>query len=92
MEVDFGSDKEFLLSEPEFCLVDVGGGAGIVNWDAVRRDEAGELEELVEVALAQKWHYDYHHLSFFESAWVVVRILIMDNRGVYLPVESPVKN
>ncbi|KAI6696811.1 hypothetical protein NL676_016930 [Syzygium grande] len=45
----------------ELGLVVVGGGADVVDGDAVGGDEVGELEELVEVALRRKRHHDHRH-------------------------------
>ncbi|KAF5794595.1 hypothetical protein HanXRQr2_Chr08g0329831 [Helianthus annuus] len=40
-------------------LAVVGGGGDDVDWDVVAGDEAGEVEELVEMALCRK--RDHHH-------------------------------
>lgn len=45
-------------------LAGVGGGADIVDGYVVGGDEAGEVEELVEMALSWKRHHDNHHLCF----------------------------
>ena len=68
VEVYFGLFKAIRVNEPELGVVDVGGRAGVVDGDVVGGDEAGEVEELVEMALAWKRHHDYHHLSLFEAA------------------------
>ena len=68
VEFYFGLFKAVRVNEPELGLVDVGGGAGVVDGDVVGGDEAGEVEELVEMALAWKRHHDYHDLSLFEAA------------------------
>ena len=49
--------------EAELGLAEVGGRGGVVDGDIVGGDEAGELEELVEVAVTWKWYYYRYHLS-----------------------------
>ena len=84
VEVYFGLFKAVCVDEPELGLVDVGGGAGVVDGDVVGGDEAGEVEELVEMALAWKRHHDYHHLSLYEATQVVAQVLVGDIHRVYL--------
>lgn len=49
--------------EADLGLVVVGGGADVVDGDAVGGDEVGELKELVEVDLCRERHHDHHHQS-----------------------------
>jgi len=66
VEVDMGILEVGLGVETEFDLAEVGGGGGVVDGDVVGGgDEAGEVEELVEMAMAWEWHYYHVHLSFF---------------------------
>lgn len=48
--------------EAEAGLAVVGGGADEVDGDVVGGDEAGEVEELVEMALGDKGHHNNHHI------------------------------
>lgn len=68
--------------ESELGLVDVGGGRDVVDGDAVGSDEAGQVEELVEVALCRQRDHDHHHLArcggrhhfpAVDGVWVVGR-------------------
>ncbi|KAH7843021.1 hypothetical protein Vadar_011834 [Vaccinium darrowii] len=62
VEVDLGIFEAGLGNETEFGLAEMGGGGGVVDGDVVGgRDEAGEVEELVEMAMAWEWHYYYFH-------------------------------
>lgn len=49
--------------EAELGLADVGGGADVVDGDVVGGDEAGEVEELVEVALRRQRHHHHRHMG-----------------------------
>ncbi|KAH7842737.1 hypothetical protein Vadar_008597 [Vaccinium darrowii] len=77
MEVDMGILEVGLGVETEFGLAEVGGGGGEVDGDVVGGgDEAGEVEELVEMAMAWEWHYYNLDLSFFGAgihalAWIL---------------------
>ena len=84
VEVYFGLFKAIRVNEPELGLVDVGGGAGVVDGDVVGGDEAGEVEELVEMALEWKRHHEYHDLSLFTAAQVLARMLVLDIHQVYM--------
>lgn len=65
-----------------FGLADVGGGAEVVNGDVVVEEEAGELEELVEVALGgERDHYN-HHLGVFLAIWTAVVLSLMLMRHI----------
>lgn len=48
--------------DSNLSLAVVGGRASEVDRDVVEGDEAGEVEELVEVALRGQWHHDHLHL------------------------------
>ncbi len=48
--------------EAEHGLAVVDGGGGVVDGDIVRQDKAGEVEELVQMALRWKRHHHHHHL------------------------------
>ncbi|KAF7145795.1 hypothetical protein RHSIM_Rhsim04G0104100 [Rhododendron simsii] len=67
VEADVGVLEVGLGVETEFDLAEVGGGGGEVDGDAVGGgDEAGEVEELVEMAMAwDHWHCYHFHLSLF---------------------------
>ena len=78
VEVYFGLFKAVRVDEPELGLVDVGGGAGVVDGDVAGGDDAREVEELVEMALAWKRHHDYHDFSLFIAAQVLARMLVLD--------------
>ncbi|KAG5552471.1 hypothetical protein RHGRI_010525 [Rhododendron griersonianum] len=41
------------------------GGGGVVDGDVVGGNEAGEAEELVEMAMHWEWHYYHFHLIIF---------------------------
>ncbi|KAG5552492.1 hypothetical protein RHGRI_010543 [Rhododendron griersonianum] len=59
--------------EPVFGLAEVSGCCGVVDGYVVRGgDEAGEVEELVEMAVAWKWHSNYHYFSLFGDTTVVM--------------------
>ncbi|KAF7146470.1 hypothetical protein RHSIM_Rhsim04G0104900 [Rhododendron simsii] len=66
VEVDTGILEVGLGIETELDLAEVDGGGGVVDGDVVGGgDEAGELEELVEMAMAWEWHYYDFDWSFF---------------------------
>lgn len=50
--------------ETEAGLAAVGGGADEVNGDVVGGDEAGEVEQLVEMALSNKGYHHHHNLRY----------------------------
>lgn len=66
MEMDVGDGGEVVPAvDTEFGLFVVGGGADEVEGDGgVGREEAGEVEELVEVALGWKWYHYYCCFGF----------------------------
>jgi len=68
MEMDLRVLEVGCVIETVFGLAEEGGGGGVENWDVVGGDEAGELEELVEMALHWKWYHYYHHFSLFGDA------------------------
>ncbi|KAI7998293.1 hypothetical protein LOK49_LG10G02857 [Camellia lanceoleosa] len=73
MEMDLGIGKAVCVIEAEFSLVHVGGRANIVNRYVVGGNQAGELEDLVEVAIHGKRHHDYNHFSLLGGmAWMLV--------------------
>ncbi|KAG5552468.1 hypothetical protein RHGRI_010522 [Rhododendron griersonianum] len=72
MEVDMGVLEVGLGIETEFGLAEVGGGGGVVDGDVVGGNEAGEAEELVEMAMHWEGHYYHFHLS--TMAWVLDNI------------------
>lgn len=77
MEMDLGVLEVGFVIEPVFGLAEVGGGGGVVDGYVVGGgDEAGEVEELVEMALAWKWHNYYHHFSLFGNTTVVIMACI----------------
>ncbi|KAI3760646.1 hypothetical protein L1987_51044 [Smallanthus sonchifolius] len=49
--------------ETEAGLAGVGGGGDEVDRDVIGGDEAGEVEELVEMALCNEGHHHHHHLG-----------------------------
>lgn len=51
VEVDGGDGVGIPSLDPELGLATVGGGADKVDGDVVGGDKAGEMEELVEMAL-----------------------------------------
>ena len=66
MEANLSCGEAVGGGEAEPGLVEMGGGGSVVDGDGGGGgDEAGELEELVEVAVTWKW-YDYrHHWGFW---------------------------
>lgn len=46
-------------------LASVTGGGDDVDWDVVGGDEAGEVEELVEMTLCRKRDDDHHYIGLF---------------------------
>ncbi|KAH7843908.1 hypothetical protein Vadar_022208 [Vaccinium darrowii] len=81
VEVDVGILEEGLGAETEFGLAEVGGGGGEVDGEVVGGgDEAGEVEELVEMAVAwDKWHCYYFHWMFVGANTVAMACMILDN-------------
>lgn len=47
VEFDIGGGKCVPAMEAIFCLTDVDGGSGEVEWEVVGGDTTGEVEELV---------------------------------------------
>jgi len=51
------------VMEARAGVAEVGGGGDDVDGDVVGGDEAGEVEELVEMAVSYEWHHYHHHFS-----------------------------
>lgn len=66
MEVDLvGGRREVVAVDAESSLANVGGEADVVDGDVVGGDEAGEVEELVEMALCRKRYHHHRDLWLF---------------------------
>ena len=65
MEMDVGERKRVPPVDAELGLADVGGATHVEDGDVVGRDEAREVEELVEVALRRKRHHHHRDLGLF---------------------------
>lgn len=63
MEMDVSGGDGVPTVDTELRLAVVGGRGNVVDGDVVGGDEAGELEELVEMALCWKWHHHHHNLA-----------------------------
>lgn len=67
MDLVFGG-VEVPAVEAELGLADVGGGADEVDGEVVAEaEEAGEVEELVQVALRRERDHHHRHLWFLVS-------------------------
>nr|GMD41779.1 hypothetical protein COLO4_10133 [Ipomoea batatas] len=53
MEVGIGGEVPVLEAQPGLAVV--GGGSGVVHGDFVGGNEAGEVEELIQVALCRDY-------------------------------------
>ena len=65
VEVDIGEGEWVPSVEAEAGLADVGGGADVVDGEVVGREEAGEVEELIEMALCWERYQYYSYLRPF---------------------------
>ncbi|KAL8147315.1 hypothetical protein AgCh_004867 [Apium graveolens] len=63
MNVNIVVGKEIPALVTGAGLADVSGGANVVDRDVIRRDETGEMEELPQVALCNKWHHNHSDLG-----------------------------
>ena len=61
VNVGVGSDVPTLVTAAG--LADVSGCADVVDRDVVGGDEPGEVEELAQVALGEKWYHHYGYLT-----------------------------
>lgn len=59
VEVDIGGGTRIPTMHTQLCLAIVSGRTYVVDRYAIRGDDAGEVEELVKVAL--RWKRDHHH-------------------------------
>jgi len=91
MEMDLRVLEVGCVIETVFGLAEEGGGGGVENWDVVGGDEAGELEELVEMALHWKWHHYYHHFSLFGDASEVMAWIFAMNVHDYRSEQQSVE-
>lgn len=64
VEVEVGGGERVPTMDTGLDLAVVGGGADVVNGDVVGGDEAGDVEELDEVAVDGKRHQYYDKLGF----------------------------
>ena len=72
MEMEVGECRWIPSMDAELGLAVVGGGTDVVDGDVASRDEAGEVEELIEMTLCRQWHHDDHHLAVLSHGYDLV--------------------
>lgn len=82
VELDVVGDRGSIPTvDSELGLAVVGGGAHKVDGDVLGGDEAGEVEELVEVALCWQGHHDHYNFGLVKAIWgVVLAVLVVSHR------------
>lgn len=63
VEMEVGELRRIPTMDAELGLAVVGGGADVMDGDVAGGDEAGEVEELVEMPLCRQGYHDGHHLA-----------------------------
>lgn len=74
MEVDLG-DVQAVDASSSLAVVD--GGGDVVDGEAVGGEEGGDLQQLVEVALAGKWDCDHCNLVLFHGGKVFDDLVVV---------------
>ena len=71
--------------DANLCLADMGGQANVVNGYVMGGNEAGEMEEWIEMALCWKRNHDHSHWSLLNtpSIMALVWVLALD-KGHFL--------
>mgnify|MGYP004714539601 CR=1 FL=1 len=85
MKIDVRNDKRIPTLDANLCLADMGGQANVVNGYVMGGNEAGEMEEWIEMALCWKGNHDHSYFMCFLNTTTIlalVLVLAVDSRMI----------